>query len=104
MPDPVYAFGSKYTRSPEEEADDVVERKSELDAVNAMLSPQGLVVANSVVLTDRTEELAPTYEAVGAAILDCKNVSKSTLIRHGKQAIQKTASELGVIFPTLAAV
>jgi hypothetical protein len=101
MPHPVYAFGSKYTL-PEEPADDVVERKSELDAVNAMFTPQGLRVVNSVVLTDRTKELARTREGLGA-ILDCKNVSKSTLIRRGQKAIEETASELSVIFQTLVA-
>jgi hypothetical protein len=100
-PDPSYAFGRKYL-APDEPFDDVIERKSELVAVNARLTPQALLVVNSVVLTDQTDELARTYESLGA-ILCCSDASKSTMIRRGKEAIQETANELNVIYQTLAA-
>jgi hypothetical protein len=102
LPNPVYAFDSKYTL-PEEPADDVVERRSYLEAVKSMLTPRGLRVVNMVVLTDLTEELAPTYEGLGA-MLCCRNVSKSTLILLGKKAIQDTVGELSVIYQRLEVV
>jgi hypothetical protein len=95
---PVYAFGKTYTL-PEEPADDVVERGSTLAAINAMLSPQGLRVANALVHTELTEELAPTREDVGAMFRDG---SMDTLRLRGNKAIDDTADELILIFQKLA--
>jgi hypothetical protein len=103
LPGSGYAFAARY-QSPEVPADDVVERGSRLRAVNAMLSPQGLLVANAVVLTDRTNELAQNQKEVGTLLWSgCKEASDITLIRLGKQAIQDTEDELSVIFQKLAA-
>jgi hypothetical protein len=99
-PRPVYAFGSTYSL-PEEPADDVVERGSTLAAVNAMLSPRGLRVANAVVNTELTKELARTLEDVGAMFRDG---SPDTLRLRGNKEIDDTADELIVIFQKLASV
>jgi hypothetical protein len=93
-----YAFGKTYTL-PKEPADDVVERGSTLAAVNAMLSPQGLRVANAIVHTELTGELAPTREGVGAMFRDG---SMDTLRLRGNKAIDETADELILIFQKLA--
>jgi hypothetical protein len=95
-----YIFGSTYTL-PKEPADDVVERGSTLAAVNAMLTPQGLRVANAVVDTELTKELARTREDVGAMFRDG---SPDTLRLRGNKEIDDTADELIVIFQKLASV
>jgi hypothetical protein len=95
-----YAFGKTYTL-PKEPADDVVERGSRLRAVNAMLSPQGLRVANAIVHTELTDELADTREDVGAMFRDG---SMDTLRLRGNKAIDDTADELILIFHKLASV
>jgi hypothetical protein len=98
-----HAFGKTYTK-PEEPADDVVERKSTLAAVNAMLTPQGLIVANAVVRTELTKDLPSSPEAMGVLLWPgVENPSKSTLRRLGEQAIQDTEEELRVIFQALSA-
>jgi hypothetical protein len=97
-----YAFGKTYT-APEIPADDVVERSSQLAAVNAMLSRQGLLVANAIVKTELTRDLASSDPAIGALLWKGAELpSKSTLERNGKQAREDTEEELRVIFQKLA--
>ena len=72
-------------------------------SVNAMLSPQGLIVANAIVKTELTRDLASSDPAIGALL--CKGAelpSKSTLERNGKKAREDTEEELRVIFKKLA--
>jgi hypothetical protein len=103
-----YAFGKTYT-APEIPTDDVVERASQLAAVDSMLSPQGLLVANAIVKTERTPtRLASSNPKLGEMLWKqfrpgCELPSESTLERNGKKAREDTAMELHLIFQKLAA-
>ncbi len=104
--EPVYAFGKTYTDSEPEpfEDDDVVERKDSLAKENARHSPQTRLVKNMIVHTDETVTLARNYEGIGAALwTGRRNASKSTLFRHGKQAVSDAAEEIAAVRQELAA-
>jgi hypothetical protein len=99
-----YAFGKTYNDPDDSEPfDDVIERKSDLAAVNARLSPQALLVANMIVLTDQTETLAQNYVALGAALSTGRAASERTLMRHGQKAANDAAVEIGTVLQELAA-
>jgi hypothetical protein len=101
-----YAFGTTRTDvSDSEPFDDVTERKSVLTALNAGLSSQARLVANMVVQTDETETVAQNYVQVGAALATGrrKTPSERTLMRHGQQAVNEAAKEIGAILQQLAA-
>ncbi len=103
VPRSEYSFGATY-RLPEVPADDVVERGSQLAAVNARLSPQGLIVANAIVWTELTTDLPRCEEAMGALLWPGVELpSESKLRRDGKKAIEDTEEELVRIFQVLAA-
>lgn len=99
-----YAFGKTHADKTPAPFDDASERRQMLAEVNARLSPQARLVTNMVVQTDETEILAQNYAGVGAAIFTGrKKPSERTLMRHGKQAVNDAAKEIGTLRQELAA-
>lgn len=100
-----FAFGARYEDAPDSDPeDDIVERRETLGELNSKLSPEARLVANMVVQSDETDKLAQSYADVGAAIFTGRTLrSERTLMRHGQQAVNDTAKEIGTILQELAA-